>query len=282
MKIERSQYEQVVQNALSEDRSRDDITTGVLIPPELKGIARIIAKENGTLAGTEIAAYIFHEIDASLNVQVLIYDGSLIKQGNVLITVAGATASILKAERTVLNFMQHLSGIATETARYVELIKDLPCQVTDTRKTIPGMRELEKYAVAVGGGKNHRMHLNDGILIKDNHLDILYSQGYTLKDIVSKAREGNTAHMRIEVEVRSPEEAIEAADAGADIVMLDNMGPEDMRRAVDHIKGRALIEASGGITLDTIRAVAETGVDYISVGALTHSARALDISLELE
>ena len=282
MKIERSQYEQVVQNALSEDRSRDDITTGVLIPPELKGIARIIAKENGTLAGTEIAAYIFHEIDASLNVQVLIYDGSLIKQGNVLITVAGATAGILKAERTVLNFMQHLSGVATETARYVDLVKDLPCQVTDTRKTIPGMRALEKYAVAVGGGKNHRMHLNDGILIKDNHLDILYSQGYTLKDIVSKAREGNTAHMRIEVEARSPEEAIEAADAGADIVMLDNMGPEDMRRAVDHIKGRALIEASGGITLDTIRAVAETGVDYISVGALTHSARALDISLELE
>ncbi|MEJ2739566.1 MAG: carboxylating nicotinate-nucleotide diphosphorylase, partial [Dehalococcoidia bacterium] len=181
-----------------------------------------------------------------------------------------------------LNFMQHLSGVATETARYVDLVKDLPCQVTDTRKTIPGMRALEKYAVAVGGGRNHRMHLNDGILIKDNHLDILYSQGYTLKDIVSKAREGNTAHMRIEVEARSPEEAIEAADAGADIVMLDNMGPEDMRRAVDHIKGRALIEASGGITLDTIRAVAETGVDYISVGALTHSARALDISLELE
>ena len=173
MKIEQSQYEQVVQNALSEDRCRDDITTGVLIPPESKGIARIIAKENGTLAGTNIAAYIFHEIDSGLDVQVSIYDGSLIKPGDVLITIAGATASILKAERTVLNFMQHLSGIATETARYVELIKDLPCQVTDTRKTIPGMRVLEKYAVAIGGGKNHRMHLNDGILIKDNHLDIL-------------------------------------------------------------------------------------------------------------
>jgi nicotinate-nucleotide pyrophosphorylase (carboxylating) len=282
MKIERSQYEQVMQHALSEDHCLDDITTGVLIPPELKGNARIIAKENGTLAGTDIAVNIFHEIDSGLDVEVLIYDGSLIKQGNVLITVAGATVSILKAERTVLNFMQHLSGIATETARYVELIKDLPCQVTDTRKTIPGMRTLEKYAVAVGGGKNHRMHLNDGFLIKDNHLDILYRQGHTLKDIVSKARGGNTAHMRIEVEARSPEEAIEAADAGADIVMLDNMGIEDMRRAVGYIKGKALIEASGGITIETIRAVAETGIDYISVGALTHSARALDISLELE
>ena len=224
----------------------------------------------------------FHEIDPGLDVQVLIYDGSLINPGDVLITVTGATASILKAERTVLNFMQHLSGIATETARYVELLKDLPCQVTDTRKTIPGMRVLEKYAVAVGGGKNHRMHLCDGILIKDNHLDILYSQGHTLKDIVSKARDKNAAHLRIEVEARSPEEAIEAADAGADIVMLDNMSLEDMRRAVSHIKGRALIEASGGITVETIRAVAETGVDYISVGVLTHSARSLDISLELE
>jgi nicotinate-nucleotide pyrophosphorylase (carboxylating) len=282
MKIELSQYEQVVRNALNEDMCRDDITTGSLIPPDLKGTARIIAKENGTLAGADIAAYIFHEIDSGLEVRNLIYDGSLIKPGDVLITVAGAIAGILKAERTVLNFMQHLSGIATATSRYVELIKDLPCQVSDTRKTIPGMRALEKYAVAVGGGKNHRMHLNDGVLIKDNHLDILYRQGYTLKDIVSKAREGNAAHMRIEVEARSPEEAIEAADAGADIVMLDNMSPEDMRNAVGHIKGKSLIEASGGITLETIRAVAETGIDYISVGALTHSARALDISLELQ
>jgi nicotinate-nucleotide pyrophosphorylase (carboxylating) len=282
MKIESSQYEQVVQNALTEDRCRDDITTGMLIPPELKGIARIIAKEKGTLAGTDIAGYVFHEIDSGLDVQVLIYDGSLIRHGDVLITVMGATAGILKAERTVLNFLQHLSGIATETAHYVDLIKDLPCQVTDTRKTIPGMRAVEKYAVAVGGGKNHRMNLCDGILIKDNHLDILYSQGHTLKDIVSKARENNPAHLRIEVEARSPEEAIEAADAGADIVMLDNMSMEDTRRAVDNIKGRSLIEASGGITIDNIRAVAETGVDYISVGALTHSARSLDISLELE
>jgi nicotinate-nucleotide pyrophosphorylase (carboxylating) len=282
MKLESSQYEQIVQNALIEDRCRDDITTGMLIPSEIKGTARIIAKEKGTLAGTDIAGYVFREIDSGLDVQVLIYDGSLIRPGDVLITVTGATAGILKAERTVLNFLQHLSGIATETARYVELIKDLPCQVTDTRKTIPGMRVLEKYAVAVGGGKNHRMHLCDGILIKDNHLDILYRQGNTLKEIVSKARENNPANLRIEVEARSPEEAIEAADAGADIVMLDNMSLEDMRRAVDNIKGRSLIEASGGITIDNIRAVAETGVDYISVGALTHSARSLDISLELE
>jgi nicotinate-nucleotide pyrophosphorylase (carboxylating) len=282
MKLESSQYEQIVQNALIEDRCRDDITTGMLIPSEIKGTARIIAKEKGTLAGTDIAGYVFREIDSGLDVQVLIYDGSLIRPGDVLITVTGATAGILKAERTVLNFLQHLSGIATETAHYIELIKDLPCQVTDTRKTIPGMRVLEKYAVAVGGGKNHRMHLCDGILIKDNHLDILYRQGKTLKEIVSKARENNPANLRIEVEARSPEEAIEAADAGADIVMLDNMSLEDMRRAVDNIKGRSLIEASGGITIDNIRAVAETGVDYISVGALTHSARSLDISLELE
>jgi nicotinate-nucleotide pyrophosphorylase (carboxylating) len=199
-----------------------------------------------------------------------------------LIEIEGKIAGILRAERVALNFLQHLSGIATETARYIELVKDLPVQITDTRKTIPGMRIPEKHAVAMGGGKNHRMDLSDGILIKDNHLQILYRQGLKLKDIVSKVKQKHSNRFKIEVEVTSPEEAIEAADAGADIVMLDNMDLDNMRRAVGHIKGRSLIEASGGITYDTIRAVAETGVDYISVGALTHSARSLDISLELE
>jgi nicotinate-nucleotide pyrophosphorylase (carboxylating) len=282
MKIDIEQYKQFIHNALVEDHCYDDVTTEALIDHSIRGTARITAKAKGVLAGADVTRQVFYDIDPDLNVQILVHDGTLIEPGDILLTIEGKVASILKAERVALNFLQHLSGIATETARYVKLVQDLPVQITDTRKTIPGMRALEKYAVATGGGKNHRMHLGDGILIKDNHLDILYRQGKKLSDIVSKAREKNTAHLRIEVEARSPEEAIEAAAAGVDIVMLDNMSPDDMRRAVQHIKGKTLIEASGGVTIETIRAVAETGVDYISVGALTHSVKSLDISLELK
>ena len=282
MKIDIEQYKQVIHNALEEDHCFDDVTTETLIGKDIRGTARILAKAKGVLAGADVAARVFHDIDTDVDVQIKVHDGTPIEHGDILLIIEGRVTSILKAERTALNFLQHLSGIATETARYVALLRDLPVQVTDTRKTIPGMRALEKYAVATGGGKNHRMHLCDGILIKDNHLDILYGQGKKLPDIVSEARRSNTAHHRIEVEARSIEEAVEAAAAGADIVMLDNMSLNDMRRAVQHIKGKALIEASGGITIDTIRAVAETGVDYISIGALTHSAKSLDISLELK
>ncbi len=213
---------------------------------------------------------------------ILIKDGAEVKPGDVIARIEGKTSSMLKAERVALNFLQRLSGIASETARYVQAVKGLPVYITDTRKTTPGLRTLEKYAVRVGGGKNHRMHLADGILIKDNHIAVLRRRGLSIKEIVAKARQKASPELKIEIEVKTPEEAIQAAEAGADIIMLDNMNLKDMRQAVRLVKGRALIEASGGITLESVRAVAETGVDLISIGALTHSPKALDISLELD
>ena len=212
---------------------------------------------------------------------IMVEDGSEVRRGDVVVVVEGRTASILVAERVALNFLQRLSGIASLTRLYVEAIEGLNCRIVDTRKTTPGLRTLEKYAVSVGGGHNHRFHLGDGVLIKDNHLAILRSRGMGLKEIVAMAREKAPFTLKVEVEVGSVEEAEEAMKAGADIVMLDNMSVESMRRAVDLLKGRALLEASGGINLDNVRRVAEVGVDFISVGALTHSAAALDVSLEL-
>ena len=181
---------------------------------------------------------------------------------------------------SVMNFLQHLSGIASETARYVEAIKGLRVKILDTRKTLPGLRVLEKYAVRMGGGHNHRMCLGDGVLIKDNHLAVLINQGLSLKEVVAKARREAPAHLKVEVEVKTPEETLQATEADADIVMLDNMSLEAMRQAVRLVKGHPLIEASGGITLANVRVVAEIGVDFISIGAITHSAKTLDISLE--
>ncbi|MBM2832276.1 MAG: nicotinate-nucleotide pyrophosphorylase, partial [Dehalococcoidia bacterium] len=197
---------------------------------------------------------------------------------------------ILKAERTALNFLQRMSGIATETSHYIEAVAGLSARITDTRKTTPGLRLLEKYAVRAGGGVNHRLNLGDMVLIKDNHIAALRAGGMTLRDIILQARRKSPPGMKVEVEVTTAEEAAEAAAAGADMVMLDNMGIGDMHHAVKLVKepalsiakGKILIEASGGITLANVRSVAETGVDYISVGALTHSVRALDISLEME
>ena len=213
--------------------------------------------------------------------EILLEDGAGVKPGNKVARVSGSIASILKAERVALNFLQRLSGIASETNRYVKAVEGLPVRIMDTRKTTPNLRSLEKYAVRVGGGGSHRMSLSDGILIKDNHLVALRSQGLNIKEIIAKARKNAPQRLPVEVEVGTVSEALEAVEAGADIVMLDNMNIEDMRKAVKSIHGRALIEASGGITLDNVRAVAETGVDFISIGALTHSSRALDISLEL-
>jgi len=275
-----AQVEEIVVLALAEDIGQGDVTTQALIPEDQKGAASIMVKEQGVLAGIDVAKKVFHRVDPELKIDVLLEDGSRIKAGDIIATVEGKIASILKAERVVLNFLQRLSGIASETDRYVEEVKGLPVRVTDTRKTTPGLRLLEKHAVRVGGGENHRMNLGDAILIKDNHLVALRSQGLNLKDIVAKARQNISRRLRVEVETTTVQEAIEAADAGVDVVMLDNMNLENMRQAVKAIHGRVLIEASGGITLDRIRAVAETGVDFISVGALTHSVKALDISME--
>ena len=281
-KIARSQLEQVVKSALAEDCVAADLTTEALIPVNLKGKASILVKRDGVLAGLNVAKEVFRQVDASLRFKALVKDGASVRKGLVVATIDGKVASILRAERTALNFLQHLSGVATETARYVEAVSGTKAVITDTRKTVPGLRTLEKYAVRMGGGQNHRMNLAHGVLIKDNHLVALRSRGVGLKEAVKKARKHAPRAMRVEVEVESVKQAQAALSAGADIIMLDNMKLEDMQKAVKLVKGKALLEASGGITLDNVRSVAETGVDYISIGALTHSAKALDISLEVK
>ena len=276
------QIEEIIDRALAEDLIKGDVTTEALISADRRGTGFIVAKKEGILAGVNIAKQVFHRVDPELKVEVLLEDGAAVKPGSKVASVSGSIASILAAERVALNFLQRLSGIASETNRYVEAVKGLPVRIMDTRKTTPGLRSVEKHAVKAGGGENHRMNLGDGILIKDNHLAALRSQGLNIKQIVARARQNSPQRLPVEVEVGTVSEALEAAEAGADIVMLDNMTLEDMGKAVKAIHGRALIEASGGITLDSVRAVAETGVDFISIGALTHSVTALDISLELE
>jgi nicotinate-nucleotide pyrophosphorylase (carboxylating) len=273
---------QIIDLALAEDLGKGDITTEALISDAKPGKASIMAKEEGILAGVEIAAEVFRRVDAELKIEVSLKDGAKVGSGDIIATVEGRIASILKAERTALNFLQRLSGIATETNRYVKAVEGLTVQIMDTRKTTPGLRVLEKYAVRVGGGKNHRMHLGDAVLIKDNHLAALRSEGLSIREIVEKAWQNAPSSTQVEVEVKTPQEAVEAAEAGASVIMLDNMSVDDMCEVVKMIHGVALIEASGKITLDKVRAVAETGVDFISVGALTHSTKALDISMELE
>jgi len=272
----------VVNDALAEDGVGEDITTDALVPPELRGSAVIVAKEAGVVAGLPVAAAVFHAADPSLSFQIRVPDGARVAAGETLAQVEGRVASILRAERVALNFLQRLSGIATATARLVEAVAGLPTRILDTRKTTPGLRPLERYAVRRGGGQNHRYNLADGILVKDNHWRAVHAQSEDIAGAVRRLRERAPKGLRVEVEVTSLAEAEEALAAGADILLLDNMGPEEMRQVVELARGRGQTEASGGITLRNVRAVAETGVDYISVGAITHSAPALDISLELE
>ena len=280
--VAQEQVDEIISLALAEDTSHGDVTSEALIPPGLRGKASMLVKERGVLAGVEVAGRVFLKVDPSLEVVVLIKDGVSIKPGDIIATVSGKVASILKAERVALNFLQRLSGIASQTARYVAETRGSHAVITDTRKTTPGLRLLEKYAVRMGGGRNHRFHLADGVLIKDNHLVAMRALGLRLKDIVAKAKQNAPKGLTVEVEVTTAEEALEAVEAGADIIMLDNMTPDEMRRVVGLLSGRVRLEASGGITLDKVRAVAGAGVDIISVGALTHSPKALDISLELE
>lgn len=276
------QIDSIIDLALAEDVSHGDITSEGLIPPELAGRASLLAKAGGIIAGGEVARQVFLKVDPSLKVELLIKDGGRVQPGDIIATVSGRIISILKAERTALNFLQRLSGIATQTAQYVAEVKELKAKITDTRKTTPGLRLLEKYAVRVGGGQNHRLHLGAGILIKDNHLTALRAAGMKVRDIVTKAKQNAPPGTTVEIEVGTVREAREAAEAGADILMLDNMSLDEMRQVVSSVPSRVKTEASGGITLANVRATAMTGVDVISIGALTHSARALDISLELE
>ena len=273
--------EDLVERALDEDLAGGDITTGPLIPPHTRGKASFMIKAQGILAGIDIAKLVFMKIDPFLKFSTLIHDGNKVKTGDIVATVEGDVPGILKGERTALNFLQHLSGIATQTALYVKETEGLPVKILDTRKTVPGLRILEKYAVSIGGGLNHRLNLGDMVLIKDNHIAILRRQGLSIGDIVQQARDKTPQDIKIEIETTSPVDALEAAEAGADVVMLDNMSLEQMRQAVSLLNHKAIVEASGGVNLKTIRAIAETGVDWISVGALTHSAGALDISMKL-
>jgi len=282
MQLSEKQVDNIIDLALAEDISHGDVTSETLIPPELQGKASILVKAEGIVAGGEVAKRVFLKIDPSLRVDVLIKEGTKVKPGDIVATVSGSVISILKAERVALNFLQRLCGIASQTAQYVAETRGLAVSITDTRKTTPGLRLLEKYAVRMGGGQNHRLHLGDGILIKDTHLAALRALGMSLKDIVARAKHNAPPGLTVEVEVNTLQEALDAIEAGADIIMLDNMSPDEMRRVVSLVPSQVKIEASGGITLANVRAVAETGINLISVGALTHSVKALDISLELE
>lgn len=273
-------WQQIVAQALAEDLGWGDLTTQSLIPPGVVLCAQARTREEGVVAGLPLFAEVFRQLSPSVAVTLRAEDGAPITAGQVLAEVVGDAHVILAGERVALNLLQRLSGIATLTTRYVAALAGLPTRLLDTRKTTPGLRALEKYAVRMGGGANHRFCLADAVLIKDNHLAVLATQGIDLATAVRRARLAVGPTVRVEVEVESVEDARRAAEAGADIVMLDNMDLETLRQAVAAIDGRARSEASGGITLETVRAVAETGVDFISVGALTHSARALDIGLD--
>lgn len=298
--------EQLVALALREDAADRDATTSALIPQDALGKGAFLVKADGVLAGLAVAEAAFRQLDPfvvsrrvasqktpaggaapkpppPMNFTRLVSDGAAIKRGEVVATVEGSLWTILRAERVALNFLQRLSGIATVTSHYVNAVAGTGVTILDTRKTTPGLRYLEKYAVKTGGGRNHRMDLADGVLVKDNHIAILKGRGMTLGDIVRQAQAKAPRSTPVEIEVTSVAEAEEAIKAGARSLLLDNMGLEEMRQAAALAKkNRCSTEASGGVTLDRIRAVAETGVDFISVGALTHSAKALDISLEIE
>ncbi|MQG65539.1 MAG: carboxylating nicotinate-nucleotide diphosphorylase [SAR202 cluster bacterium] len=265
-----------------EDYSMGDATTDALIPKETIGSATVVADEGGTIAGLNLAVRVFQKMDSSLETIILIPDGSEVTKNDRVLEINGYLSSILTAERTALNFLRKLSGVATETAKYVDEISHTSSRIVDTRKTTPGYRALEKYAVRMGGGHNHRQNLSDGILIKDNHVKTLKLEGLNLTGVIQKAKSNASHTIKVEVEVETVEQAVEAASAGADIILLDNMSTEEMRKAVESCPDRAVTEASGGINLETVKSVAETGVNLISVGAITHSAPTLDLSLDID
>lgn len=267
----------IIRRALMEDIHYLDTTTDYMIDGHATGTAQLIAKAEGVVCGVEVARRVFQLLDDTCRFDILKPDGSRVAPGDVIARLSGNTRALLKGERTALNLLQHLSGIATATRRLVDLVAGTKAAITDTRKTLPGLRALQKYAVTVGGGQNHRFNLSDGAMLKDNHIDA--AGGITAAVTALRQKLGHM--VKLEVEARNLDEVAEALAAGADVIMLDNMDIPTMAKAVELVGGRALLEASGGITDQTIRAVAETGVDIISVGALTHSVKALDISCVL-
>lgn len=278
MRLPQFYVDDLIKNALAEDINYLDVSADYLIPAEQSNEAYFVSKADGVLCGLEVALRTFELLDPDFKAVCYKKDGDVLQKGDLIAEFSGKTALLLKGERTALNLLQHMSGVATATAQAVKLVAGTNASVTDTRKTLPGLRALQKYAVVCGGGKNHRFNLSDGAMLKDNHIDA----GGGITNAVNTLR-GKLGHMvKIEVETRDLDEVREAVEAGADIIMLDNMSREDMRAAVSLIDGRAKTEASGGITLETIRAAAETGVDIISLGALTHSVHAFDISMKMK
>ena len=264
--------------ALEEDIHFVDVTTDYLLPDGHTSSAYYLAKADGVVCGMEIAARVFELVGGGVTFDAKVKDGDAVKKGDILATMQGDTKTLLKGERTALNLLQHLSGIATATARCVALVQGTRAQITDTRKTLPGLRRLQKYAVTVGGGKNHRYNLSEGAMLKDNHIDVYGGIAPAVEALRKKI-----GHMtKIEVEVRSMAELQEALDAKCEIIMLDNMSCEEMAEAVRITDGRALLEASGNITEENIAQVAATGVDIISLGALTHSVKCFDISMRFD
>jgi nicotinate-nucleotide pyrophosphorylase (carboxylating) len=282
MELTAAEIRQAVRAALAEDIGRGDATTLATVPPGAKSVALMHAREPLVVAGLQFAEMAFRQRSPKTILKKYFRDGQRAKNGDPLLKISGPARAVLSAERVALNFVQRLSGVATATAQFVEAVRGTPAKILDTRKTTPGWRRFEKYAVVCGGGQNHRVGLFDLVLIKDNHLVALQNEKpNAIAAAVGRARK-KFPKLKVEVETDTLEQAAQAANAGADIILLDNMTPAQLRAAIKIIRGRAKSEASGGVNLRTVRAIAATGVDFISVGAITHSARAVDIGLDFE
>lgn len=278
MKLMQFQIDDIIKTALAEDINYIDVTTDYLVDEGSVSTAKYVAKDDGVLCGIDVALRVFELLDKNVKTEILIHDGEKVKKGDIIARITGSTRALLKGERTALNLVQHMSGIATATNKCAELVKGTKASIADTRKTLPGLRVLQKYAVTVGGGKNHRYNLSDCAMLKDTHLDAYGS----MAGAVNALREKMGHTVKIEVEVSNLEQLAEALDLGVEIIMLDNMTCEDMAKAVEITAGRAKLEASGNVTEKTIAAIAQTGVDIISLGALTHSVKAFDISMKID
>lgn len=276
------QLQRLAQAALEEDLGWGDLSTDYFVPASVQATAHVVARKPGVLAGLTVAAAVYRAVDPAVHFKSLLEDGAKLEAGQAFATVEGSARSLLRGERVALNFLQRLSGIASLTARYVAVVQGTSARIVDTRKTTPLLRDLEKYAVRCGGGFNHRRNLSDGVMLKDNHLAALAKAGLRLEDALLEGKRRLPHLVKIEVEVDRIDQIPAALAGGADVILLDNMPPQTLREAVALISRRAVTEASGGVNLDTVRAIAESGVELISVGALTHSASALDIGLDFE
>lgn len=277
--LTKKELSSLIAAALEEDDTRHDITTAATVLSDRRARCRLVARQSGVIAGLALACEAFEQLDNAVTIRIDRDDGSKVTPSTPVMFLSGHARGLLSAERVALNFVQRLSGIATLTARYVEAVAGTGAHILDTRKTTPGWRRLEKYAVRAGGGMNHRMDLSNAVLIKDNHLAAVDGD---IAIAVKRARAVAPLGIKVEVECESLEQVRAALDAGVDVIMLDNMAPTGLREAVTLVDGRAVTEASGGVTLNTVRQIAETGVDWISVGALTHSAPALDLALDFD